>query len=80
MVALGSFTRYVIAAGLAIFVVLAFIPGQAANSVYATMITPLVACGVSAIELLAHRRTWPGLAMLAAVALAVGALIIGVDF
>ncbi|MDQ2986416.1 MAG: hypothetical protein M3R13_06805 [Armatimonadota bacterium] len=80
MAALGTFTRYVIAGGLVVFVILAFIPGQAANSVYATMITPLAAGCVSGIELLAHKKTWPGLSMLASVALAITVLNVGVDF
>ncbi len=78
MVALGTFTRYVIGAGLIGFLALAFIPERASIAVQITMITPIVAAGVAGLELIVHKKPWHGLAMLGAVALAVGGMFVGV--
>lgn len=78
MVTLGTATRYVIGAGLLGFLALAFIPGRESIAVQVTMITPIVAAGTAGLELIFHKKPWHGLAMLGAVALAVGGMLIGV--
>ena len=78
MAQIGTATRYVIALGLAAFLVLAFIPGMRSYAIGATLVTPIVAAGVSGIELMMHQKVKAGMAMLSAVALVVAALLFGV--
>ena len=79
MAQIGTLTRYVIGIGLAIFIVLLFIPGMRSYAVGATLVTPIVASIVSGIELMMHQKVKAGMAMLFAVALVVASLLFGVS-
>ena len=79
MATLGTLTRYVIALGLFVFLVLAFWPGMQSFAIAATLITPIVAAGVAGLELMYHKKVHAGMAMLGAVALVIAALIFGVS-
>lgn len=78
MATLGTVTRYAIIAGLVGFLVFALIPGRASLAVQITIFTPIVASCIAGVELILHKKPWHGLAMIAAVALAIGSMLVGV--
>jgi hypothetical protein len=78
MAAIGTITRFVIGGGLLGFLILAFVPNRESMAVQFAMVTPIVAAGMAGLELIIHKKPWHGLAMLGAVALAVGGMLVGV--
>ncbi|MCH8274668.1 MAG: hypothetical protein IH851_07755 [Armatimonadetes bacterium] len=87
---LGRVTRMCVGAGLALFVLLAlgsyfpwpegFVGTLKADALITTFYTALAAAAVAGVELICRRHVWPGLSLLAAVALVLLAWFSGVTF
>jgi hypothetical protein len=74
----GVLTWFVIALGLAIFLVLALWPGMGMIALYIILITPLAAAAVTGAELIYDRRLKSGSMLLLSVAIIVIAVLWGV--
>ena len=74
---LGLLTWLAITAGLAAFIILA-VAGYSEEAALAVLYTPIAAATVTGVELIIRRHPWPGVSLLCAVGLIVGALLLGV--
>jgi hypothetical protein len=74
----GIATWLVLATGLILFLILSVWPGMAMPAIYTTLITPLIAAIVMAIELVRRQKTAAGLMLTLSIGLVIAAAYWGV--
>ncbi len=74
----GVLTWFVIAVGLAAFLLLALWPGMGITALYIVLLTPLAAASVTGVELICDRRLRSGSMLLLSVVIIVVAVLWGV--